>query len=358
MRRALTIVLLVVGALLALPQPAAQAAARVSVANADGAAVIDGRYSTTLTVRGSGFQSVQGGHGGVYVFFGTVSGGWRPSQGGVAGADYSYVPDSEARDNQGFQKYVAFPGSDTAGSANGGQMSASGSWSTTVVVPGPTFQARDRNGNVRTVDCRKVTCGVITIGAHGVANANNETFTPVRVGEVGAAGTPETTAPESTTTAVPGTETGTDRPRRAPKVPPALEVDRASASAGNVLAFSGEGLPPRAQVSAILDDGAAGAGPFLVGDDGRLAGVITIPGDIEPGTHELRLYGIEDPPEVRFAITSAAEPAAEPEAAPVERTADETDWAPILFAGGAGLVFLLALTRVLVRRRGVRRADA
>ena len=42
----------------------AQAAGRVSVANEFGSATIDGTYSTTLTLRGSGFQSVKGGHGG------------------------------------------------------------------------------------------------------------------------------------------------------------------------------------------------------------------------------------------------------------------------------------------------------
>ena len=84
------------------------------VANPDGQAKIDPTYATTLTVSGSGFQSVKGGHGGIYVFFGTVKPGWQPSKGGATGEDYFYVPDSEAKDNQGFQRYVAFPGSDTA----------------------------------------------------------------------------------------------------------------------------------------------------------------------------------------------------------------------------------------------------
>ena len=83
---------------------------------------VDPTYATTLRVSGSGFQSVKGGHGGIYVFFGTVTAGWQPSRGGATGKDYFYVPDSEAKNNQGFQKYVAFPGSDTASSANGGTM--------------------------------------------------------------------------------------------------------------------------------------------------------------------------------------------------------------------------------------------
>ena len=40
-----------------------------------------------------------------------------------------------------------------------------------------------------------------------------------------------------------------------------------------MLAFTATGLPAGTQVSAVFDDGAAGAGPFLVGADGSLAGV-------------------------------------------------------------------------------------
>ena len=224
-------------AALLLPVAPAHADGRVSVANDGGAARIDPTYATTLTVSGSGFQSIQGGHGGVYVFFGTVERGWRPSEGGATGVDYFYVPDSESRDNAGFQRFVAFPGSDTASSANGGTMSASGSWSTSLVVPGAVFDAYDRDGGSRRVDCRKVTCGVITVGAHGVTNARNESFTPVSVGDLYAG------EPEPSETAEPGTEptgsavpegvvpTGTPEPSgpAVPSGPPALEVDRASA---------------------------------------------------------------------------------------------------------------------------------
>ena len=97
------------------------------------------------------------------------------------------------------------------------------------------------------------------------------------------------------------------RPR--PAGPAALEVDRASAVAGNVLAFTATGLPPGVQVSAVFDDGAAGAGPFLVGADGTLAGVITLPAATGAGTHELRLFGVEDPPSVQFAVVASEVPA-------------------------------------------------
>ena len=137
----------------------AEAAARITATNEFGKAQADTTYATKLTLRARGFQSIRNGHGGIYVFFGTVKGTWRPSQGGQTGRDYLYVPDSEAKNNAGYQRFIAFPGSDTAASANGGTVSAAGRWSTTITVPGATFQAVDRDGGTRTVDCRKVTCG-------------------------------------------------------------------------------------------------------------------------------------------------------------------------------------------------------
>ena len=61
------------------PAGPASAVPQVDVANASGDAVVDPTYATTVTVRGRGFQSVKGGHGGIYVFFGTVEPGWRLS---------------------------------------------------------------------------------------------------------------------------------------------------------------------------------------------------------------------------------------------------------------------------------------
>lgn len=344
MARRLILAALVAAALL-VPAPA-YADSRVSITPG----TVDPTYATTLKVSGSGFQSVQGGHGGIYVFFGTVAPGWRPSKGGVTGQDYNYVPDSESNDNQGFQRFVAFPGSDTVSSANGGTMSASGAWSTQIVVPGATFQTYDRAGAVHTVDCRKVTCGVITVGAHGITNAHNETFTPVAVGS-GSTSSPSatpSTAPTTPTTAEPGTGA---RPK--PAGPAALEVDRGSAVAGNVLAFHATGLPSGTQVSAVFDDGAAGAGPFVAGTDGSLAGVVTLPAGTGPGTHELRLYGVADPPSVSFAVQPAETTTERVET----QAADEDDArAAWLFAGVAALVLLVALARLGLGVWGRRRA--
>ncbi|UMG93273.1 hypothetical protein [Nocardioides sp. TF02-7] len=358
-----TAVLAAAAGLVVGPVPAAHAQGRVTITNADGAPAIDPTYATELRVSGSGFQVVRGGRGGVYVFFGTVSGSWRPSQGGSSGVDYRYLPDSEARDNRGYQRYVAFPGSDTAGSAQS-VMSGDGSWSATITVPGARFQAIGRNGAVETVDCRQVTCGIITIGAHGVVNANNESFTPVRVEELADPPADDGTAtelPDGTVEAPETADPGVELPARLGPV--RFTVDRASATAGRVLPFAVQGLRPRSQVSAVLDDGLAAAGPFLVGDDGRMTGVITLPEDLPPGTHELRLFGLDLPkrtPVVRFAVAPAddvATPTAAPAPAAGVSADDESgtaDAAGVGFFVAAGVVLLAALLRLLLLARGRR----
>ena len=346
-------------ALVGLIGPVAHAEPRVDVVNEDGAAAVDPTYITSLTLRGSGFQSIKGGHGGIYVFFGTVRAGWRPSQGGQTGVDYFYVPDGESRDNQGYAKFVAFPGSDTAGSANGGTLAANGTWSTTLRVPGAVFEAYDRDGGSRTVDCRTVTCGVITVGAHGVTNARNESFTPVRVEDLYAAGeepaatavSPDPASGESA--AAPAKGAGKTKGNGAAAVAPTLEVDRGAARAGHVLSFSASGLPAGSQVTTVLDDGLAGAGPFLVGEDGQVAGVLTLPADLEAGTHELRLFGVDGAPSVSFGV-SAGDQVESADAVPAA-TEDSGDRAAQLFVAAAGLVLLLAVGRLLLaRRRGPR----
>ena len=92
----------------------ASAEAQVTVADESGAAVSTVAAGGVVTVSGTGFQSVQGGAGGIYVVFGWVDdpegGSWRPSEGGATGADYLYAPDTEDAQNAGFQRFVAFPG--------------------------------------------------------------------------------------------------------------------------------------------------------------------------------------------------------------------------------------------------------
>lgn len=137
---------------------------------------------TTVDLSGSGFQSVQNGFGGIYVLFGWVSDpngdSWKPSQGGITGESYKYVPDDE-NNPAGYDVFVSFPGSSTESASNGGEIASDGTWSAKITVPGARFTSYDRNGNPSDVDCTTVQCGIITIGAHGVSNANNETFTPM-----------------------------------------------------------------------------------------------------------------------------------------------------------------------------------
>ncbi len=334
----------------------ATAAGRVSVTSSAGTATIDGRYSTTLTVSGSGFQSIKGGHGGVYVWFGTVSGTWRPSQGGVSGSNYLYVPDSETADNQGFQRYVAFPGSDTASSA-AAVMSTSGAWSVKLTVPGPTFKAVGRNGTVTTVDCRTVQCGVITVGAHGVKNANNETFTPVKVADLQQAAPSTANEPETPSTDEPSAPGSQETTPAVPTGKPKLEVDRTSAVAGRVLSFTGTGLPPGKQLSVVFDDGVAAAGPFQVSTAGELVGVIPLPADVAAGTHTLRIYGLEDAPTVNFAVRAAETPASSTQQSADDSGQDGVDTWGKVFAGFGAALLLVAIARLLLMVWRSRRAS-
>lgn len=369
---------------LAVAGPAA-AAARVGVTNDRGTAVADSGGATSFTVRGSGFQSVAGGFGGVYVAFGWVrdpgGGGWRPSNGGVTGRDYRYVPDSESEDNAGYLRFVSFPGSSTEGEAQA-VMSASGTFTVRLTVPGPTFRAVDRSGNPVEVDCRQVTCGVLTFGAHGVKNARNETFTPVRFDEL--TGGSSTPAPEAGDDSSPSADPGTaPAPARgdvtgpgagessapARRVRPRVVTERQTARAGQALAFTGRGFDPGEQVLAILDDGLVALGPLVAGGAGDVAGVMALPVDLGVGTHQLRLVGAASGarPAERFPVRAATAPTLE---ATLDTTLDATtaptpepvgaaverDVAAIAFVALAALALLGSLALLVVRlRRRVRR---
>ncbi|MDF9718145.1 hypothetical protein, partial [Nocardioides sp. ChNu-99] len=138
--------------------------------------------------------------------------------------------------------------------------------------------------------------------------------------------------------------------------PAALEVDRGAAVAGRVLPFQATGLVPGRQVSVTFDDGAAAAGPFQVAADGSMAGVITLPADTPAGTHELRIFGLDEPLTVSFAVRAAddaAEVAASSDAAPAEDAGP--DRLAVAFVVAAALVLLAAVARVvLVRTRAAR----
>lgn len=206
----------------------------------DAAAFVDGE--TTLELAGSGFQSVEGGFGGIYVAFGWVSGdGWGPSEGGVSGENYLYVADGmTAEENTGLMQFIAFPGSSTSAEA-GGEMASDGTWSTTLVVPGPVLELSDAGGNTREVDCTVEQCGVLTFGAHGLRNANNETFSPIAFVVDDGAPVQESTSPEETPAVDPAEEDSVEE-----TAPPAEDAsgDAASDDAGDTGTEQGGGALP------------------------------------------------------------------------------------------------------------------
>ncbi|GAA2525341.1 hypothetical protein GCM10010407_14300 [Rarobacter incanus] len=388
------------------------AAARVEVANEFGKAQADTTYSTTVTVSGTGFQSIKGGFGGIYVLFGWVdSGSWRPSKGGkTSNGDLLYVPDASSKTNAGFQKYVAFPGASTAADANGGTISAKGAWKTTLVIPGPTFQATGKNGAVTEVNCRKVQCGIITIGAHGVVNASNETFTPISFADIygedtaatdksnagassssgkksatGAAATASDAAGSQTRAEASSQATATvgsgadsqdasdedggdgggesgDLADEATAVAATLKVDFDTAVVGRVLAFTATGFTEGEQVVVVFDDGQAAVGPLVAGKGGALAGLLTLPGATQMGTHTLAATGATSGTKVSIsfpvraadttgAITNASETAAAPRGAKQDSAFAIAAVVSALLLVGASVWRVLA-TR---RRRGAGR---
>jgi hypothetical protein len=329
----------------------AWASAGVSVAGPDGGSLLPADYATEVTVSGTGFQSIAKGFGGVYVLFGWVDdaagGSWRPSQGGEVGSDYRYVPDAESADNAGYQRFLAFPGSQTESSANG-VLGADGSWSLSMVVPGAVFESQDRDGRVSEVDCRQVTCGIITIGAHGVKNANNETFTPVSFG----------TAPAAA-------EGGTDAAPAAPAAPAgSVRVGLASGfvEAGTSIVFTGQGFTPGEQVVASLDSGLTAVGPLTAGSLGEVAGALPVPSDARDGTHLVSLRGAGSGVVAEAEVTVTGSTAA---AGLVSAATTETpQWVVVVLLASIVLASVLIVTSLIAglrrrhRRNKARRAAA
>ncbi|MDO9456737.1 hypothetical protein [Nocardioides sp.] len=379
MRRTVLVLTTAITALLVVLGGApALADSRVDVTNDRGGDQADLTYQTKLTIEGDGFQVVRGGFGGVYVLFGWVKdpggGAWRPSRGGLTGRDYQYIPDAEStEDSKGYLRFVAFPGGSTAGEA-AAVLSPSGGFTVDMTVPGPVFQSVDRDGEVAEVDCRTVTCGVITIGAHGVKNARNETFTPVRFASVYDAApatapttTPTTAAPTATASETPGSTASTapaagSPTTGAPQVAvgtPAVTVDRPTAVSGRAMSFSAQGFTPGEQVVATLDDGVAALGPMLAGTSGEVAGVLQLPADLGVGTHELRVTGAASGTEASelFPVAAGDAPAQASTSTPGDGDGDGNgdDQGGLVFLGVAALAFLLALVAfAVVRLRGRR----
>lgn len=405
----LTLVALLLAAMCAVVVPAspADAAGRVTVVGLDGAARASADGPTTLKLSGSGFQSINKGFGGIYVLFGWVAdGAWAPSQGGATGDTLRYVPDAETADNAGYQRFVAFPGSSTADEANGGLIAADGTWSTQLVVPGATFSTVDRSGATVEIDCTRVQCGVITIGAHGVKNAANESFTPVSFtgggssksgsddtqdagaaaspGTSGSAGTSQDDAEQDASSddggaaddggAGDGAASSAETKDEEKELPgkATLGFDQATAVAGRVLAFTGQGFEPGEQVLATLDGGVLAVGPLTAGNQGEVAGLLELPSDLRLGTHVLKVTGAssERSPEVEIIVTRdpAEAEAADALVASASGGAGGASlgglaYSPAELAAGGALLLLLVLVVASAvtgarRRRGAKVAAA
>lgn len=141
----------------------------------------------TVDLKGTGYATSNKGStfGGAYILFGWVDqdadGGWQPSAGGRTSVDYAYADGAGT-----FQSFVNYPGNSTEPGYP--YIQADGSWEyDDFPIKGSTFS--DVNGVL--IDCYEQQCGVMTIGAHGQANAGVEVFTPVYFSD----SEPENTAP-------------------------------------------------------------------------------------------------------------------------------------------------------------------
>lgn len=257
------------GAAAAAPVPPAPqngpTGASVTVVGPTGGASASPDGETTVSLTGTGFQSIDGGFGGIYVLFGWVAdGAWQPSAGGTFGVGYAYQPDTQAAENSGYQKFVTFPGSTTASEANGSELALDGSWATDLVIPGPVLSVTDAAGaNPRDIDCRVETCGVLTFGAHGVVNANNETFTPISFAPAEAAAPVETTAPEAAPaeTAAPSETAETAEPTAA------------EASTSDATEATGNSSVASAEANGETEGTGSSAAPWVVARSAAAAGI-------------------------------------------------------------------------------------
>jgi hypothetical protein len=320
----------------------AWAAPVVQVQNAVGTAVASTTEPTTVTVSGTGFQSVEGGFGGIYVMFGWVDdaagGTWTPSQGGESGVDYRYAADTASIDNEGFQRFVAFPGSDTAAAANGGELAADGTWSVTMTIPTPQLDLIGQDGTTTAVDCTVETCGILTIGAHGVANAANESFTPITFAADLAADTGTEAEPEVVETPDAGT----------------VEADQGSAVLGGDLAYTGDGFAADETVEVAIDDEVLGEA--AADADGHVEDTVALAEALGVGEHELRLTGQDSGVTAVTTFVATRDPAQ----VSAEEAAADDDGAPVgaLVAAGVALLVLAGGVVVLLRHRAASRAGA
>ena len=400
--------LLAAAAFVVAGAPPAQAAARLSVSSSLGGAVASTSGPTTFTVSGSGYQAISGGFGGIYVGFGWVNGSnWGPSKGGSTGSSYDYIPDDQSKNNKGYQSFVAFPGSETSAEAQG-TMGGDGSFRVQMTVPGPTFTgAGGKRIDCLKVTCGFFTWGAhgVRNGANetftpvtfqgGAAPAADKAAAPANPApaaraETGAqtgraaaagdgraagrsnseraqgamqaqpaasAGAPDSGVTGGGQTSAPGDAASAEgdvaegpvdatggTPIRGAAV---VEVDRKSARPGGAMGFAAAGFWPGEQVYVVLGEGDAAVGPVVAGVDGEVAGVIVLPEDLEPGTHEIRAAGAGSALEATERFPVRADIATASSSSSSSGFAGSLKW---IFLALAALA-LLAMAAVVVRRR-------
>jgi len=357
-----------VGAGLTLGAAPASAAPRVSITVTDRPSlhgVADSTYLTEVTVSGTGFQSIENGFGGIYVLFGWADqGSWKPSKGGHTGTDYRYVYDDESNP-VGYQLFVSFPGSSTSYANNGGYLKKNGTWSATMKIPGPVFQAYNRSGKVTDVNCTKTQCGIMTIGAHGVVNAKNESFTPIDFTKIYSAsdGRASSKAIAAPNTAVAPSAIG-GRPATIPTV-----VDFATKPDGAVTTSVGDtrvtltvpGASSDKWLGVYFDGGSSTtedplfAGWFKPSSTGLVD--VNIPENLGAGEHTAVVYSTGGSVTGWSAFTIAAPvepaaPAASAVAAPVAATAGVSPLLiPTIIVGALALAAVALLVWAVLRRR-------
>lgn len=131
-----------------------------------------------VDLRGTGFATSNNGSsfGGAYVLFGWVDTSlgddWGPGGGGQSGRTFAYAADGASAGT--YQSMINYPGNATGEGFP--TIGADGSWE---LEGFPIQSSRFVSAQGTTIDCYVQQCGILTIGAHGSANAGVEVFTPV-----------------------------------------------------------------------------------------------------------------------------------------------------------------------------------
>lgn len=131
-----------------------------------------------VTLSGTGFPTAGrdgSSFGGLYVLFGWVDPeageDWGPGHGGASGHTFTYTQDIEPQGT--YQSMVSYPGNTTVPGFP--EMDANGDFE----MEFPLMASRFESQQGMDIDCYRMQCGVILIGAHGQTNPEGEIFVPV-----------------------------------------------------------------------------------------------------------------------------------------------------------------------------------